>query len=297
MEPQRWEMLRSSAVASNKFIILKCKSLASEFVPHHHSFKSWTMCDESSNSVLYTIKWTHVVSFHFKLMQLHALDENGTNVYVWQISFDVQFQIQSVTWHFQKNKNECQLTTFYSKMSPQFWVTRYFKKINILSNEYTILICNRQNKLSIGRKYPLVLHVSPNVEDGSPIHCIHFKPTKRDLHKSIKGLHVQLIAQVAFDCICLENPLSQIAILDEMSIIFLPKLHKFRPICVPFQIATTYAPSLKYRFVLTLMSKCFHKFQEFSLTHVTFFFCVLELQQYPFEPQFDICDSVASSLG
>jgi hypothetical protein len=24
----------------------------------------------------------------------------------------------------------------------------------------------------------------------------------------------------------------------------LPKLHKFRPICVPFQIATTYAPSL-----------------------------------------------------
>ena len=69
-------------------------------------------------------------------------------------------------------------------------------------------------------------------------------------------------------------------------------LRKFRPICVPFQIATTYAPSLKYRFVLTLMSKCFRKFQEFSLTHVTLFFSVLKLQQYPSEPQFGICDSV-----
>jgi hypothetical protein len=92
---------------------------------------------------------------------------------------------------------------------------------------------------------------------------------------------------------CLENPLSQIAILDGMSIVFfLPKLHKFRPICVPFQIATTYAPSLKYRFVLTLMSQWFRKFQEFSLTHVLLFFSVLKLQQYPFEPQFGICDSV-----
>ena len=34
------------------------------------------------------------------------------------------------------------------------------------------------------------------------------------------------------------------------------------------------------------------KFQEFSLTHVTFFFSVLKLQQYPFEPQFGICDLV-----
>ena len=45
-------------------------------------------------------------------------------------------------------------------------------------------------------------------------------------------------------------------------------------------------------FVLTLMSKCFHKFQEFSLTHVIFFCRVLKLQQYPFEPKFGICDLV-----
>ena len=69
-------------------------------------------------------------------------------------------------------------------------------------------------------RYPLVLHVSPNVEDGRPIHCIHFKHTKRNPHKSIKGLQVPPVVQVAFDCIFLENPLSQIAILDGMSIIF-----------------------------------------------------------------------------
>ena len=73
-------------------------------------------------------------------------------------------------------------------------------------------------KLSIECKYPSVLHVSPNVEDGSPIHYIHFKPTKRDPHKSIKGFQVQLIAQVALIAFCLENPLSQIAILDGMRI-------------------------------------------------------------------------------
>ena len=48
------------------------------------------------------------------------------------------------------------------------------------------------------------LNVSPNVEDGTPIHCINYKPTNRNPHKSIKGLQVQRIAQVAFDCICLE---------------------------------------------------------------------------------------------
>ena len=62
---------------------------------------------------------------------------------------------------------------------------------------------------------------------------------------------------------------------------------------MPFQIATTYAPSLNYHIVLTLKLKCFRKIQEFSLTvHVTFFFLILKLQQYPFEPQFGAYDSV-----
>ena len=39
-------------------------------------------------------------------------------------------------------------------------------------------------------------YVSSNDEDGSPIHCIHFKPTNKDPLKSIKELQVHPIAQV-----------------------------------------------------------------------------------------------------
>ena len=40
---------------------------------------------------------------------------SATNLYVWQISFDIQLQIQQV-----KKKNECQSTSISpSKMSPQ----------------------------------------------------------------------------------------------------------------------------------------------------------------------------------
>ena len=116
--------------------------------------------------------------------------------------FHLTFNVKSKVSHDNfKNKNECQLTyTFYSKMSPQFWITKYFRKLNILNIQYAILICN-QKKLLIECKYPSVSHVSPKVEDCSPIHCIKFKPTKRNPHKSIKGLQVQLIAQVVFHCI------------------------------------------------------------------------------------------------
>ena len=96
----------------------------------------------------------------------------------------------------------------YSKMSTQFWLSHYFRKTNIFNNQYAILIYNKK-KLSIERNNPSVLHVSPNVEDGSPIHCIKLEPTNRNPHKSIKGLQVQPIARkwllIAF---CLENPLS-----------------------------------------------------------------------------------------
>ena len=51
-----------------------------------------------------------------------------------------------------KNKNACQLTyTFYSKMSPQFWVTQYFRKTNIFNDQNTILNCNYQLRISILR--------------------------------------------------------------------------------------------------------------------------------------------------
>ena len=124
----------------------------------------------------------------------------------------------------------------------------------------------------------MVLHVFPNVEDGSMIYCIHFKSS--------------LLRKWLLITFHLENPLSNSYTKWNDCNFFVPNLHKFRPICVPFQVVATYASSLKYYFVLTLMSECFRKFLEFSLTRVTFFFGILKLQQYPLEPQFGICDLV-----
>ena len=108
-----------------------------------------------------------------------------------------------------KNKNEHQLTyTSNSKMSPQFWVTQYFRKTNILNNQITIFICNKKTQenqdLIIEHKYPSNSYVSPN-NGSSLIHSIHFKPTHKDPHKSLKGLQVQPIVQMAFDCILFGN--------------------------------------------------------------------------------------------
>jgi hypothetical protein len=117
------------------------------------------------------------------------------SVYVWQISCDVQPQIQSVTWHFQK-QNWMSIDIYILFQN----VTSIFGLHYILENWFFEWFVT-QKKLPIERKYPLVSHVSPNVEDSRPIHCIHFKPTKRNPHKSIKSFQVQPIAQVAFDCI------------------------------------------------------------------------------------------------
>ena len=82
---------------------------------------------------------------------------------------------------------------------------------------------------------------------GSPIHYIHLKPTKTYMHKSIKGLQVQPIAQVTFDCIFFaKSSLTNSSTWwNEYNFLpKVPKVHKSEPICVPFQIATTCVPNL-----------------------------------------------------
>ena len=86
----------------------------------------------------------------------------------------------NVNWHLH----------FIPKCHLNFGLHNILRKTNILNNEYAILICYKK-KLSIEFKYPSVSHVSSNDEDGSPIHCINFKPTKRNPHKSIKGLAIK----------------------------------------------------------------------------------------------------------
>ena len=93
-------------------------------------------------------------------------------------------------------------------MSPQFWLTQYFRKTNILNNQYAILICNQKKLKSIESNYPSVLHVSPNVEDGSPIHCINFKPTNRTCKRTSRVFKFNLLRKWLLIAFCLENPLS-----------------------------------------------------------------------------------------
>ena len=155
-----------------------------------------------------------------------------------------------------------------------------------------LLICNK--KLSIEHKYPLVSYsmflqmlkmLAQSIASTS-------SPQRNTHIRASRVFKFNLIAQVAFDCILFGKPTLTNSCTWWNENNFLPKLHKFRPMCVPSQFATTYAPHLKYHFVLTLMSKCFYNFLKLSLTHVTFFFNVLKLQQYPFEPQFDTCDLI-----
>ena len=76
-------------------------------------------------------------------------------------------------------------------------------------------------------------------------------PQRETRIRATKVFKFNLLRKWLLIAFCLENPLFQIAILDGIILIFLSKLHKLRPICVPSQIATTYAPSFKYCFVHT----------------------------------------------
>ena len=110
-----------------------------------------------------------------------------------------------------QNKSECQMSyTFYSKLSPQFWITQYFK--NLIFWIIKIQSWFITQNLWIEYEYPSVLHVSPNVEDGSPIHCIHWASRAFKFNLFRKWFFI------AF----LENPLSQIVLLDGIGITFYP---------------------------------------------------------------------------
>ena len=156
---------------------------------YHKDFKPWFITDlEYTQSLTDNKGWTN-----------HSIHVSVFANFIWCSTSNSKCHVMFLETKMSVNGH----LHFYSKLSPQFWLTQYSRKNSILNNKYAILICNHktQNKLSIESNYPSVLHVSPNVEDGSPIHCINFEPTNRNPHKSIKGLQVQPIAQMACDCI------------------------------------------------------------------------------------------------
>ena len=88
----------------------------------------------------------------------------GTSEYVWQISFDIKLQMQSVMWHFWKQMNANLHFILESHLN--------FGLHNILGKLMLWIIIMQfwfvtKNNLSIKRKYLSVSYVSPTVEDGT----------------------------------------------------------------------------------------------------------------------------------
>ena len=104
------------------------------------------------------------------------------------------------------------------QLSLQFWLTNYFRKLIFWVMKSYLDLWSKKKKLSINRKYASVSHVFPKMvaqsieSTSSPRRETHIWASR--VFK-FNLLHKWLV--IAF---CLENPLSQIAILDEMSIIF-----------------------------------------------------------------------------
>ena len=107
-----------------------------------------------------------------------------------------------------KNKIECQSTsTFYSIMSPQFWLTQYSRKTNILNNQYAILISNKKRRsyqLSVSNlQFCLFLQMLKTVAHSIASTSSPQRETNIRVSTVFK---FQPIAQVAFDCILYGKP-------------------------------------------------------------------------------------------
>jgi len=127
-------------------------------------------------------------------------------------SFDVQLQIRSVTWRFfQKIKMNVNWHIHFTLKCHLKFGLQNILETNTLNNQNMILTCKK--KQSIQRKYPSVSYVSPHVEDGSPTHCIHFKPTRETCIRASRVFKSDLLRKWLLIAFCLENSLSQIAYL------------------------------------------------------------------------------------
>jgi hypothetical protein len=119
-----------------------------------------------------------------------------------------------------KNKKECQLThTLHSKMPPQIWVTQYFRKTNILNSKKTIIIYDKKTyQLSVSILWShmflqMLKMVAQSIASTS-------SPQRETRIRASRVLKFNLLRKWFLIAFCFKNPLSQIAIIDGMSIIF-----------------------------------------------------------------------------
>ena len=101
-------------------------------------------------------------------------------------------------------------------MLPQFWVTQYFRFFN---NKNTAMICNKKNyqlRISILQScmfVQMLKMVAQAIASTS-------SPQRETRIRASRVFKFNLLRKWLVVAYCLENPLSQIAILDGMSIIF-----------------------------------------------------------------------------
>ena len=137
----------------------------------------------------------------------------------------VVFWVPSCNWFFnlcpKKNILKCYLN-----------FGLHIRKNNILIKKIQSWLVSK--KLSIECKYPSVSHISPNVEDDSPIHCLYFKSQRETRTRASRVFKFNLLRKwlliaFLFGKFSLTNSYTWWNGYN-----FLPKLHKFRPICVFF---------------------------------------------------------------
>ena len=124
-----------------------------------------------------------------------------------------------------KTKIECQLTyKLYSKCHLNFGLHNILEKLIFWFIKTQSWFLTKKNKIkkkkpSIKCKYSAVLHVSPNVQDGSPIQVSTSSPKRETRIRASRVFEFNLLHKWLLIAFCLENLLSQIAILDEIGII------------------------------------------------------------------------------
>ena len=109
-----------------------------------------------------------------------------------------------------KNKIECQSTsTFYSIMSPQFWLTQYSRKTNILNNQYAILISNKKRRsyqLSVSNlQFCLFLQMLKTVAHSI---ASTSSPQRETRIRASRVFKFNLLRKWLLIAFCLKNPLS-----------------------------------------------------------------------------------------
>ena len=135
--------------------------------------------------------------------------------FIWRLTSNPKCHVtffktkMNVNWHLH----------FIPKCHPNFGLHNILGKLIFWIINMQSWLATKKNELSIEPKYPSVLHVSPNVEDGSPIHCIILSPQIETHIRASRVFKFNLLRNWFLIAFCLENPLSHCLALFPVSLV------------------------------------------------------------------------------